>query len=126
MQATILVALGGAIGSVGRFWVGFWISRLTGDAFPWNTLIINVLGSFVIGALAALTSEDGRFSGDGSLRLLLMVGLCGGFTTFSSFSLQTLLLLHAGETLAAFANIALSVLLCLGGTALGIMIFTRL
>lgn len=126
MEATILVAVGGAVGSVGRYWVGFWMSRLTGNSFPWNTMIINVVGSFVIGALAALTSEDGRFSGDGTLRLLLMVGLCGGFTTFSSFSLQTLLLLHAGETLAALANIALSVVLCLGGTAIGVVIFTRL
>lgn len=126
MQATILVALGGAIGSVGRFWVGFWMSRLTGGGFPWGTLVINIVGSFVIGALAALTSEDGRYSGDGSLRLLLMVGLCGGFTTFSSFSLQTLLLLHAGETLAALANITLSLALCLGATAIGIVLFTRL
>jgi CrcB protein len=124
MQATLLVAVGGAAGSVLRYWLAFAAARLVGETFPWGTVAINVLGSFVIGAVAALTAGEGRFPADLDLRLLVMVGLCGGFTTFSSFSLQTLMLLRAGEPVAAMANVAFSVLLCLAATAIGANVFT--
>ncbi len=126
MQATLLVALGGAVGSVARYWVSVlsvWV--MGGEAFPWGTLVINVLGSFVIGLFAALTGPDGRLAGDASTRLLIMVGLCGGFTTFSSFSLQTLSLLRGGAMAAGLFNIAASVLLCLLATAAGAALVTR-
>ncbi len=124
MRATILVAIGGAMGSVLRYWVAIAAARLVGEAFPWGTVLINIVGSFVIGAVAALTAGQGRFPADLDLRLLVMVGLCGGFTTFSSFSLQTLMLLREGATMAALANVAMSVALCLAATAIGASLFT--
>ena len=125
MQAMLLVGLGGAAGSLARYWMTMVAAQLVGEAFPWGTLVINVLGSFVIGAFAALTGGDGVFAGNMSLRLLVMVGVCGGFTTFSSFSLQTFLLLRQGDYLWAVAYVLGSVLICLAGTAAGIAAFTR-
>jgi CrcB protein len=107
------VALGGAIGSVGRFWLAAAIATLTGPRFPWGTLLINVVGSFVIGWFAALTSDAGPLDVPQGIRLLVLVGLCGGFTTFSSFSLQTMELLQAGELVRAGGYIVGSVVLCL-------------
>jgi CrcB protein len=126
MEASLLVAAGGAVGSLARYWASVavvWL--LGGESFPWATLGINVLGSFVIGVFAALTGADGRMAGDTTARLLVMVGLCGGFTTFSSFSLQTLMLLRSGLILTALANVAASVLLCLLATAGGIALVQR-
>ncbi len=125
MQAVLLVALGGAFGSVCRYWMSIAVAQWLGEAFPWGTVAINVLGSFVIGAFAALTGPGGGLEGNMSLRLLVIVGVCGGFTTFSSFSLQTMNLLRAGEPVAAFANVAASVLLCVLATMAGAAIFTR-
>jgi CrcB protein len=113
----LLVALGGAIGSVGRAWVGVMVVRLVGIGFPWGTMLINVIGSAVIGIAAATALSPTRTILTQEVRIFLMVGLCGGFTTFSSFSLQTFELLREGRAGAALANIALSVLLCLGATA---------
>ena len=90
-----------------------------GETFPWGTLIVNVVGSFVIGLFAALTGTEGRLLVPAEGRIFVMVGLCGGFTTFSSFSLQTLNLLNDGEKLFAAANVALSVVLCLAFVWLG-------
>ncbi len=115
----VLIGLGGAIGSMLRAWLGILMVALTGPAFPWGTILINVLGSFVIGFFGTLTSTDGRFAVPPDLRAFVMVGVCGGFTTFSSFSLQTLDLLRDGRPGQALGNIALSVLLCLGSVATG-------
>ena len=125
MQALLLVAVGGAAGSLARYWMTLIAAQLVGEAFPWGTLAINVIGSFVIGAFAAMTGGDGVFAGNMSLRLLVMVGICGGFTTFSSFSLQTFMLLREGAFLWAAAYVMGSVLICLAGTAAGIALFTR-
>ncbi len=125
MQALILVGMGGAAGSLLRYWLTLITAQLVGEAFPWGTLAINVLGSLVIGAFAALTGSNGDFSGNQSLRLLVMVGICGGFTTFSSFSLQTLTLLRAGQTLQAALYAAASVALCVIATAAGLALFSR-
>ncbi len=124
MQAVIMVAAGGAVGSLGRYWVGMAMARILGDGFPWGTLLINVLGSFVIGAAGGLTAAGGRMDGDMTIRLLVMTGLCGGFTTFSAFSLQTVFLLRAGQPMAALANVAASAGLCLLATFAGLAIFT--
>jgi len=107
------VALGGATGSVARYWLAAAVAALTGPRFPWGTLLINVGGSFVIGWFGALSAEPGPLVVSPGMRLLVMVGFCGGFTTFSSFSLQTLELLQAGEVLQAGAYILGSVALCL-------------
>jgi CrcB protein len=119
----IWVALGGALGSMARFWLGAAVANLTGPQFPWGTLLINILGSFVIGLFGALTGTRGPVGVPSDIRIFVMVGLCGGFTTFSAFSLQTLELMHAGEVLWAGASILGSVVLCLlavwAGAALG-------
>jgi CrcB protein len=91
------VAIGGALGSLARFWVGAAMALLTGPRFPWGTLLINVLGSFIIGLVAGLTLTPTRMAMHPDLRIFLMVGICGGFTTFSAFSLQTLELMQSGE-----------------------------
>ena len=113
------VALGGALGSVARYWCSGLAARLIGESFPWGTLGVNVLGSFVIGLAAALSAVESRFLLASDLRIFMMVGVCGGYTTFSSFSLQTLNLLRDGEWLAASANIAASVALCMLAVWLG-------
>ena len=107
------VALGGALGSMARFWMADAVAAVTGPTFPWGTLAINVIGSFVIGLFYALTGPGGRFDVSSDARIFVMVGLCGGFTTFSSFSLQTLLLMQDGHMLRAGAYILGSVALCL-------------
>lgn len=119
MLTYLYIAVGGAIGSVGRAWITIVMTRLVGADFPWGTIFINISGSFVIGFFAALTASDGRFQVPADLRTFVMVGLCGGFTTFSSFSLQTLDLLRDGKPTAALANIAVSVVLCLFAVAAG-------
>jgi CrcB protein len=115
------VALGGALGSMARFWLSTVMAALTGPRFPWGTLLINVVGSFVIGWFGALTMADGRLAVPGDIRLFVLVGICGGFTTFSSFSLQTLELLNGGEVLPAAFYVVASVVLCLAFVWLGVM-----
>lgn len=114
------VAAGGALGSVARAWLGVVIGQLTGPGFPWGTLAINVLGSFVIGWFGAITSMDGRWDVHANWRVFVMVGLCGGFTTFSAFSLQTMELLRAGAPGRAGAYVVGSVVLCVLGTWAGL------
>ncbi len=112
------VALGSALGGLARYWLVLATFPLFGPVFPWATVLINVLGSFGIGLFGALTME-GRWAVPAEIRAFVMVGLCGGFTTFSAFSLQTLELLQKGRVELALANIGVSVLLCLGAVALG-------
>ena len=107
------VAIGGALGSMARFACSGLIAGWFGETFPWGTLVINVLGSFVIGFFATLTGPDGRYLVPGDIRQFVMVGICGGYTTFSSFSLQTLNLVQDGQMARAGLNIVGSVVLCL-------------
>lgn len=118
MAATLWIALGGALGSVARYWMALWAAPLSRD-LPWGTIGINILGSFAIAFFGTLTAESGRHPLPDTARLFFMVGVCGGFTTFSSFSLQTLDLLRGGAPGRALANILLSVTLCLGSVSLG-------
>jgi CrcB protein len=113
------VALGGATGSVARLWLGVQVALLTGLGFPWGTILVNIIGSLVIGFVATLTGPSGRVVVPVNAQAFVMVGLCGGFTTFSAFSLQTLDLARDGRLLLATANIVLSVVLCLVAVALG-------
>jgi len=119
MFAYLLVALGGALGSVARFWFSGVVARHVGETFPWGTILVNVSGSFVIGFFATLTSPDGRWFVPASFRQFFMIGICGGYTTFSSFSLQTLNLMEDGEWLYAGGNVMFSVILCLAAVWLG-------
>jgi CrcB protein len=115
----VWVALGGALGSVARYGCSLLVAGWIGETFPWGTLAINVIGSFVIGFFGILTGPDGRFLVAPDLRQFVMVGVCGGYTTFSSFSLQTLNLLRDGDVLRAGANVVGSVVLCLLAVWLG-------
>ncbi len=119
MLTYALIGLGGAIGSIARAWLGTAVIALTGAAFPWGTILINIIGSFVIGFFGTLTATEGRFAVPFDVRAFVMVGICGGFTTFSSFSLQTLDLLRDGRAGQAFGNVVLSVILCIGSVATG-------
>ncbi|HEX5421006.1 MAG TPA: fluoride efflux transporter CrcB [Gammaproteobacteria bacterium] len=121
------VAVGSAAGGMARYGCSGLVARSVGGAFPWGTLLVNVLGSLLIGFIAASTAPASRWLLPPEARVFLMVGFCGGFTTFSSFSLETLNLLRDGEWLWAGGNVVLSVVLCLvsvwlghlAGTALG-------
>jgi len=113
------VGLGGALGSMGRYWCSGVAARLVGETFPWGTLFVNVTGSLLIGFFATLTGPDGRIFAGTTTRQFFMLGIFGGFTTFSSFSLQTLNLVQDGELLQAGGNIIGSVLLCLIAVWLG-------
>jgi len=115
----IAVALGGALGSLARYLLADVVTALTGPRFPWGTLLINVVGSFVIGLIAAATVPPAHIAMDPDVRIFLMVGLCGGFTTFSAFSLQTLELTQAGQLWPAAGYVVGSVVLCLVAVWLG-------
>ena len=119
MQSYIWIAIGSALGGVGRHWCGVTAARLLGETFPWGTLFVNVSGSFIIGFFATFTGPDGRFVASTTARQFVMVGLCGGFTTFSAFSLQTLNLMQDGQWGHAGLNIGASVFLCLLAVWLG-------
>jgi len=113
------ISVGSALGGMARYWCSGVAARLFGETFPWGTLIINIVGSFVIGFFATLTGPDGRILVNSTVRQFVMVGICGGYTTFSSFSLQTLNLVNGGEWLSAAANICLSLTLCLAAVWIG-------
>lgn len=119
MAAYLWIALGSALGGMARYWSGGFVGARLGTDFPWGTLFINILGSFVIGFFGTLSGPDGRLLVSDNARLFVMVGLCGGYTTFSAFSLQTLDLIRTGNWVGAGGNIALSVILCLAFVALG-------
>ena len=113
MLAYFWIAIGSALGGMARYWCSGVAAVLIGETFPWGTLIVNVVGSFIIGFFATLTGPGGRIYVGSAASQFVMLGFCGGFTTFSSFSLQTLNLAGDGEWLRAGANIAGSVTLCL-------------
>ena len=119
MMLYLLVALGGALGSVARFALSGFVANHFGTTFPWGTFIINVTGSFVIGFYATLTGPEGRVFASGNSRQFFMTGICGGYTTFSSFSLQTLNLARDEEWLQAGGNAVGSVVACLVAVWLG-------
>ena len=97
MFSYLVIAIGGALGSVARFWLSGAVAQSFGETFPAGTLLVNISGSLVIGFLAGLTGPDGRFLVNPTIRQFFMMGICGGYTTFSSFSLQTLTLARDGE-----------------------------
>jgi len=123
------VAIGTALGGMARYWCSGAVARRFGERFPWGTLAVNVVGSFVIGlvsGLAALPGDGGGPVVDPEVARFVTAGLSGGFTTFSSFSLQTLNLARDGEWPRVAGNVAASVLLCLGSAWLGVVAATAL
>jgi CrcB protein len=119
MLDALWIFIGSGLGGVARWGVSGMVANHVGQTFPWGTLAVNVTGSFLIGLFAALTGPDGRYFVPASFRQFFTLGLCGGYTTFSSFSLQTLNLAEEGQWLRAGGNVALSVVLCLAGVWLG-------
>jgi CrcB protein len=122
--AYLWVALGGALGSVSRYWLSGLVAARFGETFPLGTLVINVTGSFLIGVFAAFAAPEGRLDPQSRVfaTQFVMIGICGGYTTFSSFSLQTLRLMQEREWLSAGGNILLSVGLCLIAVWLGYLL----
>jgi len=125
VQAYLWIAIGSALGGMARFWLSGVSARLFGEALPWGTLLVNVTGSLIIGFFATFSGPGGRLDVDPAVRLFVMVGLCGGYTTFSAFSLQTLDLLRSGSVVRAAVNVAASVCLCILAVALGYWIASR-
>lgn len=121
LTAYSLVGLGSALGGMGRFWLSGWIAQRFGESFPLGTLVVNVTGSFLIGFLDGIGTSEGRILLSPAARQFFMVGIMGGYTTFSSFSLQTMKLLQDGQWTYAAMNVVASVLLCLAGTWIGIL-----
>lgn len=121
----LIIMLGGAIGTLARYLISVAAAPFSAE-LPWGTIVINIAGSFIIGFFGTLTLAHGRFPASEPLRLFVMIGICGGFTTFSSFSLQTLDLLRSGAMLRAALNIALSVVLCVAAVAIGHALAARL
>ena len=120
----LLIGAGGALGSMLRFWVASVIDSTAqkgGVIFPWGTIIVNITGCFVIGFIYTISAADGRYLLSPLTRQFILIGILGGYTTFSSFSLQTLLLAQDGQWLGAAANVLISVVLCLIGVWLGAM-----
>jgi len=113
------IGLGSALGGMARYWCYGLMARLLGETFPWGTLAVNVLGCSFIGLFATLTGPEGRFLVHSSTRMFVMTGVCGGYTTFSTFSLETLNLARAGEWWKAGGNVSASLFFCLLGVWLG-------
>ncbi|BCO30576.1 putative fluoride ion transporter CrcB [Thiohalobacter sp. COW1] len=124
MSQWLAIALGGALGSVLRYGISTGVHHWWGREFPWGTLVVNVLGSLLMGLLFILLVE--RLAVAPALRAFWLVGLLGAFTTFSTFSLETLNLMQAGELGRAAANVMLSVLLCIGAAGLGMALGRQL
>jgi CrcB protein len=124
MIQALLVAAGGAIGSVLRYYVGQWSLRLMGPSFPWGTLTVNVVGCFVIGVFSELLMR--RFNASVELRLLLVTGFLGGFTTFSAFSLDAITLFDRGQIVAGSVYVAASIGLSMAAVASGLALMRAL
>ena len=121
----LYIMLGGALGTLARYLFAVFALPISGE-MPWGTIIINIVGSFVIGFFGTLTLAHGRYPVPEAVRLFVMVGICGGFTTFSSFSLQTLDLLRGGAVMRAAVNVAASVVLCILAVAAGHILAAKL
>lgn len=121
-QPWLLVMLGSAVGGGARLWLATAVARPLGTAFPWGTLAVNLLGCLAVGVLGALFAPPGRVHDAQSLRVFLVVGVLGGFTTFSAFALDALLLVQRGAPGAATAYVLVSVFGCLLMAAAGYVV----
>ena len=125
LQQYLVIGLGGALGSVLRFGIGSFIDanlQRPGQIFPWGTIFVNITGCFIIGFVATISAPDGRVLLSPLTRSFITIGILGGYTTFSSFSVQTLALAQNGQWGGAAANVLISVVVCLLGVWLGAML----
>ena len=120
MEKVLFIGLGGFLGSIARYFLSTAVYRAAGESFPYGTLVVNILGCFVIGFLMTIFQE--RFVAQPNLRLFIVVGILGGFTTFSSFSFETFALIRAGNFIEAGANAVFSLVGCLVATWCGYFI----
>jgi len=120
LKQVLAIAAGGALGSVLRFWMSGWVSGMLGRGFPYGTLLVNISGSLLMGFLYVALIE--KFNASAEWRAILLIGLLGGFTTFSSFSMETFNLIEDEEIFKALMNIILSVAVCLAATWLGVVV----
>ncbi len=118
----LAAALGAALGGAGRFWMSGAAARFFGETFPWGTLAVNVMGSALLAFFVTLTAPGGRFFAPAPVRVFVGIGVCGGFTTFSTFSLETLNLVREGEMARAAGNVGANLLFCLAGAWLGFVL----
>lgn len=119
MTQVLAIGIGGAIGSLLRFWMSGWVHSFASRGFPYGTLTVNVLGCLAMGVLFVLLTE--RFSDNAVLRAGILIGVLGGFTTFSSFSIETFNLIEQGAHFKALTNMAASLMLCVGATWIGVI-----
>jgi fluoride exporter len=119
MQMYLWIWVGSGFGGILRHFITGTVNTALGGTFPWGTVIVNITGCFVIGFFSALTGPDGRIVASTTTRQFVMTGICGGYTTFSAFGLQTITLAQEGKWLQAGGNVAASVVLCLAATWLG-------
>ena len=124
MNQVLAIAAGGAAGSVLRFWMSTWIYALVGRSFPYGTFAVNILGCLAMGFLFVLFTD--RLSDSVVLRAGILIGVLGGFTTFSTFSIEAFNLIEQGETLKSLLYMLASLILCVAGTWLGIIIGRQL
>src|ERR1700733_11619019 len=120
MPAYLYVAVGGVVGGVGRYGVKLLVARVLGGAFLWGTILVNVVGSFILGFFSTITMPEGTLAETADLHSFLMVGVCGGFATVS-FALQTLELLRAGDSTGVASNVLTSIMLCIAAVILCIV-----
>lgn len=120
MKQLAAIALGGALGALLRYWVSTWVYQAFGRDFPWGTLAVNITGSVVMGALIGVVSA--RSIGEAWMGSFLLVGLLGAFTTFSTFSMETVSLLESGHHVRALGNVTGSVLVCVFGCWAGLLV----
>ena len=118
MKVLLIVGMGSFFGGIFRFWISGLVANRIGETFPWGTLTVNIAGSLIIGLVGALADTE-HVLVTPAVRQLIMVGFCGGFTTFSSFSLQTMKLLQDGEWFYFWGNVVLSVTACLAAVFIG-------
>ena len=119
MVKALYVFIGSGLGGVLRWWISGLIANRFGERFPWGTLLVNISGSFIIGMFYTITGPDGRWLVRDNFKIFFIAGICGGYTTFSSFSLQTLTLAQSGQWLRAGVNVVTSLIFCLCAVWLG-------
>lgn len=119
IKSILLVGLGGAVGSILRYLTGFWLSKYSSAGYPWSTFVVNIIGSFVIGLLTGYLSRSDHRS---ALKLLLVTGICGGYTTFAAFTAENIGLMEAGQWTTAFLYISSSLLLGFAAVFAGLLL----